>query len=81
MLANGYVPKVLPVSLVEIFINFTDLFFAPSCLGGNIRFHGEKGEGGIYLGTDETLYCCEGLHSHPDHQQEDKHKILSRGGY
>lgn len=57
-----------------------NMFFFP-CSGGDVWFHGEKGEGGIYLGTDEALYRCQGLHSHPDHQQENKHQILPRGGH
>lgn len=51
------------------------------CLGGNIWLHAEKGEGRVYTGTDEALHCCQRLHSHPDHQQEDKHQILPRGGH
>lgn len=49
--------------------------------GGDVRFHGEEGEGGVYPGTDEALHCCQGLHSHPDHQQEDKHQVLPGGGH
>lgn len=49
--------------------------------GGDVWLYGEEGEGGVHPRPDEALHRCQGLHSHPDHQQEDKHKVLPRGGH
>ena len=35
--------------------------------GGDVRVHGEAGEGGVYPRTDAPLYRQEGLHPHTDH--------------